>query len=129
MEKRLSDRIKIRQSHKSQPQSLKNKVSFLALKQDIQEALQDGWAMKNIWETLFEEQKINFSYKTFRLYVHRLILGSTQPVAQKKHNQIDPATPPVIDEMQIQKSMQQPAQIVDKPVFRYNPTPNIEDLI
>lgn len=66
----LSERIAQSQVKKG---NTKNKVTFLALKQDIAEALDAGWPMKIIWDTLTEEGKISFSYKTFRLYTAKFI--------------------------------------------------------
>lgn len=123
MEKSLSERIKEREMHRNQSRGSKNKVMFLALRKDITEALNDGWAMKSIWETLHEEKKIDFSYKTFRLYVHRLILGASQSTAQNEN-----ISKPVDGASQDKKTTQK-SFYVEKPAFRYNPTPNIEDLI
>ena len=66
----LSERIAQSQVKKG---NTKNKVVFLALRQDIAEALDAGWPMKIIWDTLTEEGEISFSYKTFRAYVAQFI--------------------------------------------------------
>ncbi|MDH3444477.1 MAG: TraK family protein [Deltaproteobacteria bacterium] len=47
----------------------KNKASFLAVRDQVREALDDGWSMFAIWETLHEEGSIAFSYTVFCRYV------------------------------------------------------------
>ncbi len=53
----------------------KNKVAFLALKEDISEALEKGWSITAIWETLHDEGSFTASYNTFRLYIMKYING------------------------------------------------------
>ncbi len=73
MSKRYSDQlgewIKKKQSRKRD----KNLVAFLAVKADVQEALGEGYAVKTIWEHMFENQRIEFGYDTFLNYTNRLI--------------------------------------------------------
>src|SRR5947199_340404 len=88
VEKSLSDRLAKRDLTKNKSKVTKNKVAFLALRNDINEAIHAGWAIKTIWEILSEEGKISFSYKTFRTYVSRLILAekSTQPSSSSSNS-------------------------------------------
>ena len=72
----LSERIADRVVKKKPSRNAQNRAAFLALRQDIQEALADGWPVKTIWETLHEEGKVTFGYQAFRGYVNRLILGA-----------------------------------------------------
>jgi hypothetical protein len=53
----------------------KNKVEFLVLKDDISEALEKGWPMTAIWETLHDEGSFHASYNTFRLYILKYMSG------------------------------------------------------
>tara|TARA_B110000879_G_C11179553_1_gene517647 strand:- start:3376 stop:3666 length:291 start_codon:yes stop_codon:yes gene_type:complete len=73
MDNSLSERIAKRQLNKNDSGRSRHKVTFMAHKNDIDEALLAGWSMKLIWETLKEEEKISFSYKTFRTYVLKFI--------------------------------------------------------
>jgi hypothetical protein len=43
----------------------RNRAAFMAVKEEVRQALNDGWCRKLIWETLKEEGKINFEYQTF----------------------------------------------------------------
>ena len=46
---------------------------FIALKSDIEQALQDGWTVHQVWITLHDEGKIKCSYQWFRTLVNRHI--------------------------------------------------------
>lgn len=76
MAKSLSERIAARTVKKKPSRSAQNRAVFLALRVDIKQALNDGWPVKSIWETLHEEEKVDFSYQAFRGYANRLILSS-----------------------------------------------------
>ena len=58
----LSERIAAKQTNRKCSDKSVNKAAFLALKQDIDAALTDGWSIKLVWESLIEEGKISFSY-------------------------------------------------------------------
>lgn len=81
MAKSLSERIAARTVKKKPSRSAQNRAAFLALRVDIKQALDDGWPVKSIWETLHEEGKVDFSYQAFRGYANRLILSppATEP--------------------------------------------------
>lgn len=54
---------------------LTNRAAFLVARSDVEQALDDGWPVKDIWRTLYEEKKISFGYHAFCRYVNRLIVG------------------------------------------------------
>ena len=110
----LSERIAKNQRNKKGTDNSKNKVAFLALKQDIASAISDGWSMKAIWETLYSEKSISFSYKTFCQYVSRFIEISHKPQTQENTRE---------DEKAKSKS---PNEIRG---FTFNPKPNPEELL
>lgn len=110
----LSERIAKRQANKKGINNTKNKVTFLALKEDIIDALSDGWPMKAIWETLTEEGKVSFTYKTFRLYVAQFIRNDKKNEPQEKPKEDTKKKSNATNEI---KS------------FTYNPIPNLEELL
>ena len=55
-----------------------HRTAFLALRDDIILAINDGWRIKHIWETLQDQGKISFSYPTFTVYVNKLIFHKAQ---------------------------------------------------
>lgn len=110
----LSERITKNQLSKQVSDNSRNKVAFLALKDDIAAALADGWSMKAVWETLYMEEKISFSYKTFCVYVTRLIHAPLKPDMQKNTKE---------DEKEKSKSHDEIRG------FTFNPKPNLEELV
>lgn len=122
MAKSLSERIAARIVKRKPSRSAQNRATFLALRADIKQALDDGWPVKNIWETLHEEGKVNFSYQAFRGYTNRLIL--TPPAAgETAQTTVDVGTgkakTPTV------KKPEEPAATG----FTFNKTPKKEDLL
>jgi len=72
-----------------------NKAAFLALMDEIKEALDHGWSMRKIWKVLHDRGSISFSYQAFTVYVNRLILNNNKqkqmPVEAAKKT-VEPAT-------------------------------------
>lgn len=76
MAKSLSERIadRVRKAAASKTATEKNLAAFLAVRDDVRTALDDGWTVKLVWSTLRDEGKITVSYEAFRGYVNRLIV-------------------------------------------------------
>jgi len=128
MAKSLSERIAARTVQKKPSRNAQNRAAFLALRVDIKQALDDGWPVKSIWETLHEEGKIEFSYQAFRGYANRLILSpSTTETLFRAENL---PTQGSSDELK-QATMPKPSQKKSDPTtgFTFNSAPNKEDLI
>jgi len=89
-----------------------NLANFLAQREEIINALSDGWPLYQIWETLHVEKKFNASYGTFRNLVGRVLPGSGQAPAEvaqhRNSNSKNPARPAG---------------------FVFSPTPNDEDIL
>lgn len=71
MKKSLTENIITSKQNQQKTNARKNKVEFLAMREDISEALEKGWSMTVIWETLRDEGSFTATYNTFRLYTHR----------------------------------------------------------
>jgi len=82
--KTLSERISARTGEKPTPSPKSNRAVVLAFRTDIQSALDDGWSVLAIYETLNDEGVVLFSYQSFRLYVNRLLLGKVVQQAAKR---------------------------------------------
>ncbi|WP_115705381.1 TraK family protein [Legionella sainthelensi] len=65
------------------PKRTKSKVEFLALREEISEALEKGWSLTAIWETLHDEGSFTATYNTFRLYVLKYLNGQLSGYNQK----------------------------------------------
>lgn len=53
----------------------KNLVAFLALKSDVQAAMNAGYSLLTIWEHLHDQAKLPYRYETFLKHVRRHIKG------------------------------------------------------
>src|SRR6476620_6842179 len=78
MQKGLSYRISQRVRDNRSSRNARNLAAFLAQRDEISRALQDGWTVYQVWETLHAEQKIAASYNTFCNQVKRLIVKPEQ---------------------------------------------------
>ena len=119
MAKTLSKRIASRLSQKPGDSNRSNRMIFLALREEIHEALNDGWTVKVIWETLQEEGKIGFGYQSFNRYVKQLIKDRPAGGAKTK----------------VEKTLASPSSTTPKKPtdegtrgFEWNPNPRKEDL-
>jgi hypothetical protein len=97
-----------------------NRAAFLAVREDVNQALDDGWPVKTVWETLHEEGKITFSYPAFCRYVKRLVISRRlekrrdTPVGKRGTRQLE----------RVDKN-----STTGLPSFTFNSTPKKEDLI
>jgi hypothetical protein len=120
MAKSLSERIAARSATKIPSQSAKNRALFLALRSDIKQALDDGWPVKSIWETLQAEGKIACSYQAFRGYKNRLLAVPPAQLATPSPKQANAA----------KRAVSKTAKTPNIPSgFTFNPIPNKEDLL
>lgn len=85
MKKALSERVIQNQSEKRSRQNTA-KIQFIALQEDIREALAKGCSMKAVWETLSDEGQISFGYKAFRHYVIKLIKSAQENTKDEKQS-------------------------------------------
>lgn len=127
MSKRYSDQlgewIKKKQSRKRD----KNLVAFLAVKADVQEALGEGYAVKTIWEHMFENQRIEFGYDTFLNYTNRLIRRGNDLVITANAKTEQQPTP-----KKKESAKQQPQPTTTKPQqsgFIFDSSPKKEDYL
>ncbi|HAT7920401.1 TPA: conjugal transfer protein TraK [Legionella pneumophila] len=120
MKKSLTENIMTSKQGQQRTNVRKNKVEFLALREDIYEALEKGWSITVIWETLRDEGSFTATYNTFRLYVLKYLNGQRPGYSQKESVQV-----------QIKKPAGYSSKEKDIfiPSFKYNPSPNIKDLL
>ena len=132
MAKSLSARIAERVARKKPAGNVCNRAAFLALRGEVKQAIDDGWPVKTIWETLHDEGKVAFSYQAFRGYVNRLILSppangdaTRAPVVADQSGQAAPRS--------VLQSARTPAEWKPEKLaatgFTFNRTPKKEDLL
>lgn len=95
-----------------------NKVIFLAVKNDVKEALDAGYSAKTIWTDMVESKRVTFCYATFMNYVNKLIL---QPQIEKIISEENPS-----DSKPETNKTTKPTTPAG---FTFNPIPNKEELI
>lgn len=112
--KSLSERIAARiQQQSSASAAARNRSVFISLREDIQQAVTDGWSLLAIWQVLFDEQRVTFTYQAFRRYARQLIDSPTvEPNCQPRHAAKPEQTP-----------------ITATRPFAFNPTPAKEHLL
>ena len=118
MTKNLSKRIAERVIRKKPSRRAQNRANFLALREEVKQALDDGWPIKTIWETLYDEKKIFFQYQAFRRYVNSLILS---PPSYEK-------TMSNSKKKDYSETAAQKKETPNIGGFNYNPTPNKKNL-
>jgi hypothetical protein len=126
MNKSLSERIAARAVNKKPSESKRNqnRAIFLALRSDIIQALNDGWSVKSIWETLHEEGKVTFGYPAFWSYTNRLI--RTPPNNQPK--QLAKDSDNITKTIEPAKKAVLKTKDTEISGFTFNPSPKKEDL-
>ncbi|WP_165390058.1 TraK family protein [Kerstersia gyiorum] len=110
--KALTERIAERQRSAAPSSAGANRAVMLALRDDIQQALDDGWSVLAIYQTLHDEGQLTFSYQAFRRHVNRHLLG--KPPEQPKQRVASSAA---------EKQHTAPHK------FTFNPSPNPRDLL
>lgn len=128
---RLSVRIAAREVAKKPSPYAMNRAAFLALRQDIKDAMADGWNVMSIWETLHDEGKVSFSYEAFRKYVNRLILLPAPTVVTTEIEEVNTQKKPVVETRQQTMSLlpkKNAAQPPQNGGFVFDPEPKKEDL-
>lgn len=113
-------------------------VAFLAVKTDVIEAMEAGYALTTIYEHMHETGRVKTSYETFRRHVQRFIKAapatmSPTPKAATSTRSASSAqtTAPAITPKPAAPAPASPASEPGGkiPGFNFNPTPNKEDLL
>lgn len=111
----LAEWVKKREA--ARPRQDRNAVAFLAVRADIEAAIDAGYALKTVWEHLHEIGKISFRYETFLNHVHRHI-------TRRPTNRAKPATPAKPRATEPKRS-----EAPGVGGFIFDPSPNKEDLL
>lgn len=109
------------------PRQDRNIVAFLAVKGDVEAALEAGFSMKTIWAHLHATGRIAYRYETFTLHVKRHI--RTQPPAPNTVGQQAPREPQATADRP-DAAPSEPRKTAPPSVggFTFNATPKTEDL-
>ncbi|HAT9013812.1 TPA: conjugal transfer protein TraK [Legionella pneumophila subsp. pneumophila] len=121
MKKSLIENITSSKQSPQRTNTRKNKVEFLALREDIYEALEKGWSISIIWETLRDEGSFTATYNTFRLYVLKYLNGQKPENTQMET--VENRSKKLVEKYSIKK------KAASIPSFTFNPKPNPEELL
>ncbi|MBA4143578.1 MAG: TraK family protein [Nitrosospira sp.] len=122
MQKGLSHRISERVRDNRSSRNARNLAAFLAQRDEISRALEDGWTVYQIWETLHAEQKIAASYNTFCNQVKRLILKRAPPASPASRSASLMPSP-------LPRRAGTSARTASLDGFSFSSTPNDEDIL
>jgi hypothetical protein len=127
MSKKLTELIAEEETKRKQKGTgVKNRAIFLALREDIKEAMKDGWALKQIYRTLHTQKKITFSYQTFVKYANDLILKPKPSLVIMKP---EPSGKTTGQEQTVPSTEPQTNKSYELPGFKFDPIAKKEDLI
>ncbi|MDF5857081.1 TraK family protein [Pseudomonas aeruginosa] len=110
-------------------------VAFLAVRGDVVEAMEAGYALTTIYDHMHETGRVKTSYETFRRHVQRFIkaapAATTPPKATTRSASSSQATAPAVTPKPAAPAPTTPTseQTGKIPRFNFNPTPNKEDLL
>ncbi|HAU1199862.1 TPA: TraK family protein [Legionella pneumophila] len=121
MKKSLAENITSSKQSQHTTNTRKHKVEFLAMREDISEALEKGWSITIIWETLREEGSFTATYNTFRLYVLKYLNGQKSGYSQKDANVQQPK--------RLAENQDKEKKPTTMPLFNFNPIPNLKELL
>lgn len=134
MKKRFSEQLGEWVKEKKSRQRDKNLVAFLAVKADVQDALNEGYAVKTIWEYMVEKKRIGYGYETFLNYTNRLIRRKGKGGTPDKIIVTEQPSVTNTKEDTKQKKKEEPITTATEqksakiPGFKFNPIPNKEEL-
>ncbi|MCW3657679.1 TraK family protein [Burkholderia cenocepacia] len=112
--KSLSERIAERARDKAVVTPHSNRAVVLALRSDIQQAVNDGWSVLAIYQTLHDEGRLTFSYQAFRRYVNQLLPDRCSTERRGKFSASRPA---------------EKAAVAPTSSFTFNPLVDTKDLL
>lgn len=121
MKKSLTENIMTSKQGQQRTNARKNKVAFLAMREDISETLEKGWSITIIWETLRDEGSFTATYNTFRLYVLKYLNGQKRGYSQKDTNVQQPKR------LAVNQDKEKKPRAM--PSFTFNPIANLEELL
>lgn len=105
-------------------------VAFLAVRPDVKEATESGYALTTIWEHMLETGKLKCSYETFRKHARRFLTPTQADPDSKSKTAPQAFVGKENKDDQKTKTTKQAGQKMNEPLngFTFNATPNKEDL-
>ena len=130
--KTLTERIAERARTRTPTRSHRNRAAFLAMRDEVRSALDEGWSIKVVWETLHEENRIGFGYDAFTRYVHKLIYKAPEPATKEPATKPEaggPTKPAKPNQSAVTAPDGPKVGSSELPSFRHNPNRDPKDVI
>lgn len=114
----------------TKPRRQETLAAFLAVREDVKEAIAAGYALKTIWGHMRETGRVSFRYETFLRHVRRHITNAL-PERPKLPAPVKSAVQARGSDESKSKGTPEPKKSGVPPVGRFNfdPTPNKEELL
>lgn len=80
----------VKKREKSRPRQDKGLVAFIAVKDDVADAIEAGYALKTIWEHMSETGKIPYRYETFLKHVKKHIKAKNKSTIKPSQTESPP---------------------------------------
>lgn len=113
----------------TKPRRKETLAAFLAVRQDVKEAIAAGYALKTIWEHMHETGRVSFRYETFLRHVRRHITNAPPecpklpaPVKSEVHAKGGESKPKALTEPKT-------SGVSSVGSFNFDPTPKKEELL
>jgi hypothetical protein len=119
MKKSITENITTSKLSQQRTNARNHKVEFLSLREDISEALEKGWSITVIWETLRDEGCFTATYNTFRLYILKYLNGQKSGLSR---NLVEHRAMQLVEKLPMKK------QLTPISSFTFSPKRNPEDL-
>jgi hypothetical protein len=111
----------------------RNIVAFLAVREEVREAVDAGYSITAIWKNMRADGRIAASYETFRRHMKRYL----RPVSEAASAALPPTSTSKDGANPAQAALRLPGAAAKPQTkspdaisgFTFNPKPNLEDLI
>jgi len=114
----------------TKPRRRETVAAFLAIRENVKEAIAAGYALKTIWENMHETGRISFRYETFLRHVRRLITNAP-PVPPTLSATVNHAARENSGKQAIPKASGEliKSALPEIKSFNFDPSPKLEDLL
>lgn len=131
MKKNYAERLELWVRQRASSPREKNRAAFVAVRDDVREALAQKYPVKVIWQNLHEEGVITFGYDAFLNYVHRFGLHAEfGQLAVDVSNDQKPSTGARRSDVETQTvKVSSTEKHLAPDGFVFNPIPNKEELL
>ena len=123
--KQLGEWVKLREL----PRRDMNLAAFLAVRDDVRAALDEGFTLKTVWTNMHETGRIRYGYHTFRNYVNKHLRTLADGLTEAPHVRNSQASTPAATSTSVRRLGPQVKGQDGATGFTFNAVPNKEELL